>query len=435
MFNLSLNRYYSPPDAPASGVTEEMNKEDINDFLKDDTKDDKLDIKVDEDDKANKEVKLDKGKLDKEDDEIKDIEEDDSEQELAELEAELEGPTEEQLELTTPVRRKEILAKYPNLFKEFPYLEKAYYREQQFTELLPTIQDAKDAVRKSQVFDSFEADILGGNTKDILSIVKRENPDGFNKIVDNYLGTLAEVDDRAYHHVLANISKHTIMAMAREAKTSQNEALQNAAQILNQFVFGSSNFTPPTKLGREPGPQDQQVNQELVEREQRFIQQQVEGTRNDLNTRINNTLMNTIESNIDPKSSMSDYVRRNACKDAMDTLSEFVSKDARFRALADRLWENALQNNFSPESVGKIKAAYLSKAKVLLPTVIKKARQDALRGMGRRVQEDNDSNSSDKDESPSKSKNDQPRSNRSGKVTKASDIPRGVSTLDFLMSD
>src|SRR5215831_19879700 len=54
--------------------------------------------------------------------------------ELAELEEELTGPKEENLELVTPVRRGEILAKYPNVFKDFPYLEKAYYREQQFTE-------------------------------------------------------------------------------------------------------------------------------------------------------------------------------------------------------------------------------------------------------------------------------------------------------------
>jgi hypothetical protein len=54
----------------------------------------------------------------------------DPDEELKEIEEELEPPTEEQLELVTPVRRKEILTKYPNLFKDFPYLEKAYYREQ-----------------------------------------------------------------------------------------------------------------------------------------------------------------------------------------------------------------------------------------------------------------------------------------------------------------
>ena len=54
----------------------------------------------------------------------KDDDEDEEVDELDELEEELEGPTDEQLELVTPVRRQEILKKYPKLFKDFPYLEK-----------------------------------------------------------------------------------------------------------------------------------------------------------------------------------------------------------------------------------------------------------------------------------------------------------------------
>ena len=69
---------------------------------------------------------------------------------LKEIEEELEGPKEEDLELTDSSSRKEILAKYPKLFKDFPYLEKAYYREQQFTEVFPTIQDARVQCEKAQ---------------------------------------------------------------------------------------------------------------------------------------------------------------------------------------------------------------------------------------------------------------------------------------------
>ena len=82
--------------------------------------------------------------------------------ELKEMEEELEGPSEEDMELMTPVRRKEILAKYPQLFKDFPYLEKAYYRDQQFTEVFPTIQDAKIAVEKATILDRFEQQVVNG---------------------------------------------------------------------------------------------------------------------------------------------------------------------------------------------------------------------------------------------------------------------------------
>ena len=117
--------------------------------------------------------------------------------ELKEIEEELEGPSEEDLELMTPVRRKEILAKYPKLFKDFPYLEKAYYREQQFTELLPTINDAKIAVEKAQVLDKFDCEIMSGDITTVLEAAKDESQEAFLKIADNYLPALRKVDQQA----------------------------------------------------------------------------------------------------------------------------------------------------------------------------------------------------------------------------------------------
>lgn len=348
---------------------------------------------------------------------------------LLELEQELEGPSEEQLELVTPVRRKEILAKYPTLFKEFPYLERAYYREQKFTELLPTIEDAQQAVAAKQTLDRMENDVMGGNTELILRAVREQNPKGFNKIVDQYLPTLAKVDEKAYYHVLGNVTKHTIVAMVREARRSGNEALQSAAQLVNQFVFGTSDFQPPTQLSRDE-PREDGKDVELQQREQQFVTQQFQSARDDLNTRINNTLKNTIDANIDPKKSMSDYVRKNASREAIEMLESVLSKDTRFIALKDRLWEAAFRENFNRNSVERIKSAYLSRAKTLLPTVIKKARIDALKGLGKR---------SGEDETPDKSPVSigRPRSqdNKGGKITKASDIPKGMRTIDFLNAD
>lgn len=379
--------------------------------------------------------KAPKGKEEEEEEETPpEKEEGEEEDELAEIEDELEPPSEEQLELVTPVRRREILKKYPQLFKDFPYLEKAYYREQQFTELLPTIEDAKTAVEAKQILDKFEGEIMGGSTETVLKAVKEENPTSFYRIVDDYLPTLARVDEKAYFHVLGNVTKHTIVAMVQEAKAQNNEALQNAAQILNQFVFGSSNFSPPTKLSQEQRPEDKGKEQQITAREQQFVRQQFDFARGDLNTRVNNVLKNTIEANIDPKKSMTDYVRKTASRDAMEQLEGLMARDSRFRALTDKLWEKAFEEGFTKEATDRIRSAFVSKAKTLLPSVIKKARIDALKGMGKRVKEDSE------EETPNKGPvaGGRPRSQGerpSGKVTKPGEIPKGMTTLEFLNSD
>src|SRR5256885_489210 len=95
-----------------------------------------------------------------EEDIIDDEEQDDEEEEVDE--------EPEELNLVTPVRRKEILAKYPNVFKDFPYLEQAYYREQKYTEIFPTIDDASEALDKAGTLDRFETDLMQGDFHKIL---------------------------------------------------------------------------------------------------------------------------------------------------------------------------------------------------------------------------------------------------------------------------
>jgi hypothetical protein len=325
-------------------VNAPTSKEDMIEFMGgDDEPTDVIDI-TDKTGKSTEKSGKDKVKTQTEletDDESSDEDENEDDDELKELENELKGPTDEQLELVTPVRRKEILKKYPELFKDFPYLEKAYYREQQFTELLPTIDDAKSAVAKAQALDNFETDLGKGSTETVLKAVKEKNPQGFNKIVDDYLPTLARVDEKAYFHVLGNLTKQTIMAMVGEARRSNNEALQSAAAILNQYVFGTTDFKPPTALSTD-NPEDTQ-NKKVDEREQAFVRRQFEGAHTDLNTRVNNTLRNTIDAHIDPRGSMNEYVKKNASKDALETLEGLISKDTRFKALTDKLWEKAFE--------------------------------------------------------------------------------------------
>src|SRR5215469_7143808 len=55
------------------------------------------------------------------------------------------------IDIDSPVKRKELLAAYPDIFKKFPYLEKSMYREQQYSELFPTMSDAKVAAERSQI--------------------------------------------------------------------------------------------------------------------------------------------------------------------------------------------------------------------------------------------------------------------------------------------
>lgn len=402
------------------------------DFLKDDDKPDIIDLEEKKPVKAKEDDKEDvEDKKEKKDDEIE-LKEEDEDDELKEIEEELEGPTEDQLELVVPVRKREILAKFPTLFKEFPYLEKAYYRDQQFTEVFPTVQEAKDAVEKATALDNFENDLLKGNTETIFKAIKEQDQKAFYKIADNYIATLANVDEKAYHHVVGNLAKDIIVGMVNEGRSTKNEALETAAQILNQFIFGKSEYEPPKKLVINSDKEDE-VEDKISERELAFIKKQFEASRDDLNVRVNNTLKATIEANIDPRDSMSPYVKKNASREAIEIVTDLIGRDTRFISLLDKLWEKAREDDFNKHSLDRIRSAYLSKAKTLLPSVIKKARNEALKGTGKRVKDDDADDIAD--DKGRKSASDNKEERRPAKIKSAKDIPAGMSSLEFLQMD
>src|SRR6516162_6794140 len=135
MFIKHLQLFNSPigDSGPVGGTTTILpeGKEDTIEFLSDDGDEEetlpidtgkKSDSKTKEDTKETTKT-ITKGEAPSEEEGEQEEEEVD---ELAEIEAEIGEPTEEQLELVTPVRRREILKAYPDLFKKFTYLEKAY---------------------------------------------------------------------------------------------------------------------------------------------------------------------------------------------------------------------------------------------------------------------------------------------------------------------
>ena len=346
--------------------------------------------------------------------EKKEKEETDEEKSDEELELDGEEEPEIETELVVPVKRKEILAKFPTIFKEFPFLEQAYYREQQFTELFPTPADAKEALEKAQVLDNYQQELLTGNTETIIKLIKENDPNAFAKLVDDYLPTLHKVDPSAYAHVVGNFAKNVIQGMVAEAKNSSNEELQSAAQLLHQFLFGNTTWQPPTKLSKEAVDDSKKA----VENERnKYLRERFESTVDELGTRVDNTLKSTIDNHIDPKKLMSDYVRKNAVRDCLREVHEQIGSDSRFAALRDKLWEDAMKNNFSRGSLDRIKSAYLTRAKVLLPQLIQKTRNEALKGVAKRVDVT------------------KPREAAPNKSAKVSEIPTGMSTKDWLMQD
>ena len=321
----------SQPDISQPIEDTELNKDQIEDILNDETE---------PEDKEEDKLKIEVPEEEEDDKEEEDEEEEGSKEEKEEVEDEDEDIDKEKLDLIAPARRADILKEFPKLFDKFPYLETAYYRDQRFTEIFGTVADAEAARERVEAVDGIEAELMEGNTESILKAIKDENPEAFNKVADDYLLTLANVDKDAYYHVVGNEMKKAMISMVQQADSlgkEEGDSLRGAAHILHKFLFGpGAQWSPPAKLFK--GETDDKGKSELERERQEFARERFETAREDLSGKLERTLQATIDENIDPRGEMTDYVKRHATREALDALQELIQQDTRFVRIYDKLW-------------------------------------------------------------------------------------------------
>lgn len=386
------------------------------------------------DDKKARKTGDEKKKVVSEEDEETLSEDDDEDDELEELEEELREPTEEDLELKPLPSRREILKEFPELFKKFPALQSAYYRDQQFSQHFATPEEASHAKERAGLWDSVEEQLGNGDLSQIFKVVNKVKPEAFNTMMDNLFENIRDTNEGAYTHLIGNLSKTIIASMVSESTNSGDKNLRAAAAILNKFLFGTTQYTEPGKLSKEQKEEDPRARQ-LAEERQNFLKQRFDEAQTSVNSRLENKIRRSIEAVIDPKGSMTEYVRGHAVNESVEKIGELIGKDKRFRVILDRMWDNAHKSGYSKESIEKIEKAYISRAASQLQSVIKTARFKALKGMGIRVREEAINNEQDTKDTSRKSRSDKQEPARSQNREGKKGIPAGMSTEDYFMSD
>ena len=407
----------------------EVTKDDILDVLMDDTSDKSNDKPVDKSADKDDELKLDVSESvdesdDNVDDESTDSDDDDDENEDEVKEIELKD--DDDLDYKDVPKRQEILKQFPELFKKFPGVERAIYREQQYSEVFPTIADAKNANERLGTLKAFENELMSGSIENVLKSVKSTDDGAFNSITTGLLQTLAKVDEKAYYGTLNFVIKNALYSALTSGKQSGDEQLEIAAQLLHKYIYGT------TEVALLPGDKQEAPNPKEIElnnRERAFTNQQLNLAVNDVATRTDNVIKSAIDKNIDTRGVMTSYVKSKASEDIMKRVQKEIMGDSRFVAIKDKLWEAAIKDNFSESSKVKIRNAVLSKAKTVLPGIIQKVKADALKGQASR----NRSASESRDDKPVTQGKVANSSNKSSGGSKKD--PGKLSTLDFLMQD
>lgn len=322
------------------------------------------------------------------------------------------------VELQVPVKMKELLAKYPNIKKDFPELIAANFREKEYAEVFPTVEDAKEAVEKVATLDKFQELVFKGDTAPILEIVKKEDPNGFDALVNNYLPNLQKVDPNAYTFIIRDTISKALNVAFGIGKQNNNEDLQTAARMIHDLMLGNARV--PQQFGNvKPAPEGlDEVKKERAALETERYNSHI-GT---LETRMANSIKSNIAVNIDPKNNMTGYVKKNAINDCYALIDQQMKEDKRFQATVKALQDKAKKNSYNESSMNDIRKLVLGRAKYLMKEAVNKIRTEALKGISTR----------DKIDAPKKIKVQDTKPEKKNGNSGVLNSRRGMSTFDKL---
>lgn len=268
----------------------------------------------------------------------------------------------------------------PEIFKKFPELRTTLFREQKYSEMFPTVEDAVEAHGKLKNVDMLEADLLDGNPENLFEAIAATDKDSgkgsFAKLAMNILPAIYKQDKDAYTEILRVPIKRAIQNVYLQAKKAGNDNLANSALYLDQFYFGEDGIgtDPKSRLATETkkSPEQQKWEKEKQEHEEKIQNDFKDQVYEVIKTKLDREIFASIE-----KLEFDPYKRKNVVRDIVSEVNNLLASDKRYQASIRSLWNQAQSARFNGDWKARITNAFLARAKAVLPIAKKKVIDEA----------------------------------------------------------
>src|SRR5665213_257236 len=231
----------------------------------------------------------------------------------------------------------DIKKEFPEFFKKFPSMEHMLFREKEYSQLFPTVAEAKDAQEASAALDDFRADLFTGNGEKFTAALKDAGE--LNKFSRNFLTNLQKTDKDEYWNAIQPTLENLVKGFLREGKTRNDQNLVASAENLSIYLFGTDEVAKGTKtMIPAASTEDKRVSDKLADIDRRDYN----------NFRIN--VLEGIAMGIDPIIGVKDLknikptMQKILSKQVLDEIDEVMSKDEPHMRYVNSLWTKAKGN-------------------------------------------------------------------------------------------
>lgn len=357
---------------PADTIDSAVGDIDDIDVLENDKDDDKEESdKEDKDNKSDDDVSEDDDKADDEESEEEPEETDDDEKETDDDEDETE---EDQIPSV-----KDIKKDYPDFFKKHPEVKAAIFRDQRFSEIIGTVDDAEKAVVKANALNAIENDLfVNHDASKLLATLKKEDPNAYKNTLYKLLPDIQEKDKELYLELAALPIKQLLRSAWSQGKGDKTN-LGKAAYFIHEFFFGEKSRFEDKVQSEDLKPAEKSTAQkEYEERLAKLDERAYTEFKGSVDESYVKQMDNFIRETLDKDTRLSEFTKKNIVRETLEEINSQLSQDTRYNTSLNALWQNAKSAGFTKDFKSRIITTALARAKSLAPVIRAKLMKEAL---------------------------------------------------------
>jgi hypothetical protein len=271
---------------------------------------------------------------------------------------------------------KDIKKDFPDLFKRYPALKGAFFRDAEFSKVFPTPKDAEEAAQKAENYDTLESSLVQGSPELLMKELSENNPRAFGELAKNWLPQLRALDNKLYVSVTEPVVEELIYVAFQHANKIGDKNLAMSARHLANFVFANGGEIPDLteRATRKPNPAEIQLQKEREE----WAQTRYKEADSEIFTRVTRALDQNIRQGLDPSNTITDRMKTSIVNDIINEVNKMLMGDQAHGKRMSALWKKAVRDSFSRQSKESIVSTYLSGAKPLIRELRNRIRAEYL---------------------------------------------------------
>jgi len=280
---------------------------------------------------------------------------------------------------------KEIKEKYPNFFKDFPEIKEAMFREALFTQIYPTVDDAKEAFTDNEAFAALSDSALSGDPIPLIESLEKTDTKAFNAFSCAFLPALYKKNQEVYSTVVTPLFEN----LFRQAYKSGDENMKNSAINLAEYLFGEGEGEASV-TGKKTLSRTIQITKEQEDLKKNSDERNAVAFRtaaSAVSDQVRKSMNSLVGKDFDPNKVFTPFIRGKLIDEIVQKIdSKLNSAEDHKRVMGGR-WKHARANGYSNDEISKLTSTYLARAKSLIPSVREEVRLAAL-GKTKRVAEE-----------------------------------------------